>query len=350
MYILGVNISHDASACLLYNGDIIFVQNQERLSKIKDRDVHEFTFFYGLSEIKKYTNYLDYIIFASYKEIGDKQIIDTISQQIKMEGISFGSIIFNPEDHHLYHAASGSFSSGFEECACLILDGAGSYLDDDDNDDPFREIESIYSFSYSKGLTEKFKHYSKNGGGFYNDYKIENTEQCQIVYSDSISCGILFVNFSSHLGYNAGYDAGKIMALSSYGKDTDNYGDWFFSIDDVERTNTNLIWSMLLKIKNSPFQQQADILQKLQKETKNHTINLIKKSLKLCNTKNIVLSGGYFLNCVNNYKYLKEFPGVNFYIDPIAQDATNALGAAKYLWYHLTKDTTIKKLDSLYLG
>ena len=47
--------------------------------------------------------------------------------------------------------------------------------------------------------------------------------------------------------------------------------------------------------------------------------------------KNIVLSGGYSLNCTNNYKYLSEFPDHQFFVDPIPHDGGSALGAALWL-------------------
>jgi carbamoyltransferase len=60
--------------------------------------------------------------------------------------------------------------------------------------------------------------------------------------------------------------------------------------------------------------------------------------------------GGYFLNCVTNYYLQKRFPDIEFYFEPIANDAGTAIGAAKLLWHDLTQDTTIRPFKSLYLG
>jgi len=98
------------------------------------------------------------------------------------------------------------------------------------------------------------------------------------------------------------------------------------------------------------FDAASSIARKIQEETKLHTIRLIKKLLDMVDTNNIVLSGGYFLNCVNNYEYIKEFPEVNFYIDPIAHDGGTAMGAARYVWHHILKKTKRYPLDSLFLG
>ena len=67
------------------------------------------------------------------------------------------------------------------------------------------------------------------------------------------------------------------------------------------------------------------------------TIKLIEKALSYSNSKNIVLSGGYALNCVNNYDYVKHFKDYNFFIDPIAHDGGISMGAA--LWLRDYADT-----------
>ena len=64
-------------------------------------------------------------------------------------------------------------------------------------------------------------------------------------------------------------------------------------------------------------------------ETSSQLITL-KKAFTYSDSDNIVLSGGYALNCVNNYEYVKKFSEKNFFIDPVAHDGGTAIGAA--LW------------------
>jgi carbamoyltransferase len=71
-----------------------------------------------------------------------------------------------------------------------------------------------------------------------------------------------------------------------------------------------------------------DMAKRLQIETRDNTIELIKKAMSYADTKNIVLSGGYALNCSNNYEYVKAFPQLNFFVDPIAHDGGTAVGVA----------------------
>ena len=49
------------------------------------------------------------------------------------------------------------------------------------------------------------------------------------------------------------------------------------------------------------------IANKAQEETLEERIELIKKAQTYSNCKNIILSGGYHLNCSNNFKLVKFF-------------------------------------------
>jgi carbamoyltransferase len=99
------------------------------------------------------------------------------------------------------------------------------------------------------------------------------------------------------------------------------------------------------------FQEKANFAKKIQKETKEYTTNLIKRMIEKTNQKNIILTGGYFLNCVNNYEYIKDFPELNFYIDPICYDAGTSIGACHYVWHNILNNKNISKpLTNVYLG
>ena len=93
-----------------------------------------------------------------------------------------------------------------------------------------------------------------------------------------------------------------------------------------------------------------DLTYKVQQESQETVGNLIEKYIKETGLKQVCCSGGYFLNCVTNYYLIKRFPDIEFYFEPIANDAGTAIGAAKLLWHQLTEDTTIRPFKSLYLG
>ena len=57
--------------------------------------------------------------------------------------------------------------------------------------------------------------------------------------------------------------------------------------------------------------------------------------------KNVVLSGGYGLNCVANYWYLEQLKdeGINLFVEPVSNDAGTAIGAAYLQYQRVSKST-----------
>ena len=395
MYILGINISHHCSVCLIKDGEIVFFLEEERLSKIK----HHYPFvllkekwYLGLSsennndhlgsdlqlltilEASKITNKIDHLIFSSYGDETDGFIMDIFLEQLSKIFTIKEKHFY--QEHHLYHACSTFYNSGFSRALSLILDGGGyicsKNLKDhefDKNELKFHEQESIYLIDY-ENITPILKHYARN------EYLPSNGKTVSIkskrnnakeIFSNSLSCGGVFNVVSHIIGFD-GSTAGKTMGLAAYGNDKTVEEDWFVydKKNDIWITDIESIYKSLSMISTLPFsvtelfvpdgvrkvteQRAADLAKKAQVETRDHTIRLIDKFTKETGEKNVVLSGGYFLNCSNNYEYLKRFPNLNFFIDPIAHDGGTAIGAAKYLWHKLTGDTAMRKLETLYLG
>ena len=71
---------------------------------------------------------------------------------------------------------------------------------------------------------------------------------------------------------------------------------------------------------------------KQQKKTQEISFNNTCKLIDIAKnkSKNIILSGGCALNCSNNFKYVKKYPDLNFFVDPIPHDAGTAIGVAIY--------------------
>lgn len=412
MYILGVNISHDASTCLLKDGEIVYYSEDERLTgdKVKsfiDRDNILNTFFeedkilpiyHHIESIKKYTKEIDYIIFSSYGThrvdnednfIDDKLAIKSIISKLSEENIKFNTSVFYENNHHIYHAANAFYASGFEDSAALIMDGGGSfdhtYFTNNTkktSDYPFREVESIYSCSYD--FPNFNSHYKVNS---MLDDQYGETEEIfwkrhdSEIYTKSRSCGDIFNEISLMLGMDKGNSngAGKLMGLSGHrlkSKDKsinekiiNDYEkkhelflyEWFRKIDNIYVTQDRLlnhIYNFIennvrdksLSKENLDFYILASLAYKLQKETFLHTIRLIDKTIKITGKNRIVLSGGYFMNCVNNFKYTQLFPHIEFFVDPIPHDGGTAIGAAKYFWYGLTKSKDKFPFENVYFG
>jgi len=57
---------------------------------------------------------------------------------------------------------------------------------------------------------------------------------------------------------------------------------------------------------------------------------IVNKIKQYSDCKNVILSGGYHMNCSNNFKLVKHFPKYSFFVDPVAYDGGTAIGAALY--------------------
>lgn len=421
MYVLGINISHHPSSCLIKDGEILYFVEDTKLLRDKyhtyqdylDDNSEEKSFFPGIDTLKKYTDFVDYVIFSSYgQEKIDKDIIQIIGNNLDENGIKYKSKIFYHENHHIYHAANSFYFSGFEDAVALIMDGGGSYDKDYYHKNikekykyAFRESESIYKCDYNYGFTPLFKHYSLFDKHYQDGevFVVSKETPYKEFFTHSISCGTYYSLLVELFGTGE-ESQGKIMGLSSYGSEdpreniflnddlfyehngewiTDPYPDHVIleimdsvglntesnvefnelfpncndyirhlnnSIRDDDIRNLNNINDDDTNFKYNKFKQYANIAKKCQIETERQTIRLIQRALDLSGSKNIVLSGGYFLNCVNNFNYLKYFPDVNFFVDPIANDAGTAIGAARWFYHGLTGDKIKRPLETLYLG
>jgi len=160
-------------------------------------------------------------------------------------------------------------------------------------------------------------------------------------------------------------EAGKLMGLAPYGKPNEDLPSFF----NGEWGNRNLIiptypnaamlnvsrYDILKEdVKNHVQGEytdvQKDLAYKIQEQTSDRMVQLIKKAHELTGEKNIVVCGGYGLNCVANYKYWKEFPDLNIYCEPISHDGGTSIGGAKYVYNKLKETEKPSKQESVYYG
>ena len=124
-----------------------------------------------------------------------------------------------------------------------------------------------------------------------------------------------FSNLSHALGCDEmGRAAGKVMGMASYAP-------------------TESPWKRFNK-----FQYAQD----LEQNAFEQSCKTIQKAIDLNpDCKNITLSGGYSLNCTNNYRYLSEFPDHQIFVDPIPHDGGTAYGACIHL-NHLLLEQSVE--------
>jgi carbamoyltransferase len=88
-----------------------------------------------------------------------------------------------------------------------------------------------------------------------------------------------------------------------------------------------------------------------QKRIEDILIDFVSKAVDSTGIKNVVFSGGIFLNMIMNMKIQQEFGDkLNLFFNPISSDHGNAVGAALEHYYQETGKNPIPSYMSLYLG
>ena len=353
MTTIGVNLSHNASICIKDKNKLEYYE-EDRFNKIKNwapvyNILSEDFDFKSFSKIKDFNSNFIFCgfdledleggesgeggskiptsIVLRHKKSKDHPMVKYLVDKYKIK-----NWVFNVSEHHLYHVCSGFYFSKFEDALVIVSDGAGGRLERKGKcslaDKMYQEADSVYyitpiyiealykHYSLFRGLMippdrEVFKDYIKNlnykekpAGSVFSSYYEWNGLEYK--FSVMPNPGNLFGALCVILGHPNGFSAGKVMGLSSYGK------------EEGER--------------------DEDLAKQVQIATEEYTMKLIEKALSKKNCKNIILSGGYALNCVNNYKYTQEFKDINFFIDPAPHDGGTAIGAA--VWFDHYRNTT----------
>jgi carbamoyltransferase len=347
MKVLGINLGHNGSACVLEHGEILDYLEEERLSRIK-RDT-------GAKNVVKYflEKYPD-IEYAIFAEAYTRQTSETYINSLKakkyltnlLNSYSVETIDYR-NMHHLCHAASGFYGSGFNTAVCVILDGKGSTHTK--NGIRYSEIESIYY--YKDGIFKPiFKHHST-----FASLK-ECKKQDKIyskginLYSDRFSIGQAFRTVSSYCGFDEP-EGGKTMGLSTFGKEN---GEPLFTFIDGHYFASN---TLLYPRNDAGWGKyygedvpKEDLAYNVQKCGEHLSLSIIRKAVKLTGCNNVVVSGGFFMNCVSNYNLRKNL-NINLYVDPICYDGGTAIGSAKFFYHKKIKNkNSMTQLKTLYLG
>lgn len=352
MYILGINRSkHDGAVALLRDNEVIFHIESERLSNLK----HDGAVFQAIALLKNYTDHIDYVALSGIsktKFYDSWRDVDAYTACVLGLNKTFWDKGFETFDfydnHHDIHASTAFYNSGFEEALCIVKDGSGSefYFDD------------IFSVESSTAVVMS---YPNNIECIEKHLMSLNTLDSEKTYinpkwflTNTISEAHAFELIASKVGLTR-WDAGKVMGLSAYGKDDpklpDIYKNEFLNKDVFVHLDEESKDSYLRLEIDETFESKANLAYKLQTEIQENVANYIINMLDKTKQKNLCLSGGFFLNCVSNYHLLKKLPkDINIYIEPMSTDAGNAIGAAKYLYYELTKSKEIKKQNTIYYG
>jgi len=388
LWIAGITRGHNSGVCLLRNGEIVFSIEEERFSRHK----YDGGPYASMVKILEYTDRLDYLVIAHTQPLEQAGRVDFTGDDVytglarklglidrKKDIYKHPQVIDFSYMHHRLHAACAFYRSGFDRATAVIVDGAGTFVPVKINgqDETAWELESVFICNYPSEFKTVYKHLGGRGpwGGTLfpdADFEKDNTP-FELIIDDSAGITKAYEAVTSYCGWQA-IEAGKTMGLFPYGKKNDMIppiysdgggGKW-------RTADRNLIiptYPNGAKVNegrydylNTPedyqgdltlLQSRRDMAYAVQKQSQQEVLDLIKRSVERTGIKNVVLSGGYGLNCVANYFYLTELNdlGINFYVEPISNDAGTAMGAALLMYHKITNDTNIREYhDSLYLG
>lgn len=306
--VLSIQLSHDASVCVSKDGKILYFNQEERLSHVK----HASHFVWrSLDHVfQNYTAKETHIVFFDHDNISNElsYLVDFIKKCYKF--FSLGKV-YAHTDHHIFHAYNTFFDSSFDTSAVLVVDGNGKLFIDGS-----REQVSIYKFTKDKNETV---------------YQVTNDEE-----KSNYGIARLWEVVSEYFFDGSWYCAGKLMGASAYGKNNPNHPKAYIN----GRANPeflNAIYNKEISFEDACYRLQNDSFDVI--------CNLVEKTIELTKQKNICLSGGYFQNCVNNFKLVKKYPDINFFVDPLSTDCGISSGVSKMIFNKEYKPT-----NTLYLG
>ncbi|MDD2634968.1 MAG: carbamoyltransferase [Bacteroidales bacterium] len=369
MYTLGVSAYyHDSAACLIYKDEIIAAAHEERFTRIKqDKSFPHNAIKYCLSEAGLEISDITALVYyekpflkferllESYYHFAPKGIVsfvksipvwikeklfikDELHSQLKKIGkYDKKKLKIYFSEHHLSHAASAYYPSGFDSAAILTIDGMGEWA----------------SASIAVGKSNK----------------VEILQELH--YPNSL--GLLYSAFTYFLGFMVNSGEYKLMGLAPYGNHEskqvehykklikDNLVDikldgsiklnmkYFAFATRLKMTHTKK-WESLFGIKkrnpsDDIMQHHSNLALAIQQITEEIVLTMAREAKRLTGSKNLCIAGGVALNCVANSAILKEKLFDNIFIQPAAGDAGGSLGAALAFVY-LSKNYPLIKCDT----
>ncbi|OGM29474.1 hypothetical protein A2630_00570 [Candidatus Woesebacteria bacterium RIFCSPHIGHO2_01_FULL_44_10] len=358
-YILGITgwfeRSHDASACIVKDGKVLVMVEEERF--IRKKHAYDKTPVRSISwclnklsltldDIETVAVGWDYKYLYRLAGLNEPRLNNLADVFFPKKYFSYSrKLKIEIVPHHLAHAASSYFLSGLDEAAILVVDGQG-------------ENEST---TIARGRSGKID--------ILRTFSIEN------------SLGYFYEAVSDYIGL--GLDsAGKTMGLASY-------GDIIYEFDEIKLSPNGYKVNLKFDKKDNSLDQQQRVLSawkrvlidtfgkqnqvdtkfnplygdftksvkisKLQKDTAASAQDVLERTLMHLSEiavnetgiKDLCMAGGVALNCSSNTKVARSEHINSLFIPPNTSDAGVSLGAALLI---SGKDNSGGSLESAYFG
>jgi carbamoyltransferase len=342
MKVVGISPTHDSGVCLVEDGKITKFFKEERLTRKKRDDLP----FKSLESVLQGTEEIDIFAYAPPQEgSGGNELSNWLSFAKKFSNIN--STLDLCSDHHKTHAALAFYNSGFSEAAIIVADGQGSIISGG------YELESIFHASYPDLIIPVYKNILSMYG-FGRPIKIEGYPDCEVVSRSHVGLVSMYCTATILIGEHP-LDNGKTMGLAAYGHN-DKFPELLMENGTIVNRKLFTSWDQAFPqykinsgkevglLTENNYEYYANYAMHVQKQSEDVMLKLIQKAIDSTGSRNVCITGGYGLNVVANARYLKEFPGINFYFEPFADDGGNAIGAAMLAYRQESQDKTVNKL------
>jgi carbamoyltransferase len=329
-----ISQGHDSAAVLLVDGQIVAAAAEERFSRKKhtgDFPIGAINYCVAAAgidpgEIDEIAHGFDYSPYRAAFLL-DPTTADQFNQVFSREKLlaevarylpGFPADRVQQVNHHLAHAASAYYTSGWDECLVVVIDGMG-------------EAHSATAYHAHDNKLDKL---------------------AEITAKDSI--GILYSIITLHLGFDFNSDEYKIMGLAPYG-DPARYRHFFEQA--VELRDDGTIKIPILRMNNERLDRETygatrryleehliphripdgdtsddhrDVAASLQECLDKVMLHICGHFGRKTGLRKLAMAGGVALNCTANGRLLQSGIFDDIYVQPAAGDDGSALGAA--LW------------------
>jgi carbamoyltransferase len=357
--ILGISAHyHDAACCLLRDGELICAAEEERFSRVKhDWRLPWQAFRYCLEAggitlpeidcvayyedpVKKLSRQIWMALHPDASEPIRRRVlgrlpnrIDRVERQIRQKlGFTGRLEIF---EHHLSHAASSFYYSGFDSAAVLTVDGVGEWA------------------------TTAF---GRAGGA--------DVELFEEVHFPS-SIGLLYSAVTAYLGFDVNDGEYKVMGLAPYGEP--RYaeqvrallaggpgGQYRLNLEYFDFLRRDRMYSdRFVELFGAPPRTPEsellafhhDVARSMQWVLEELLLEKVSYLHARVPSRNLCMAGGVALNCVANSRILRDGPFAELFVQPAASDAGGCLGAAALAHVRLTGERPAQgRLTHMYWG
>jgi carbamoyltransferase len=366
MITIGFSIGHDKGAVLIVDGQVKVGISQERLSRIKhdgawkdattpDYDIPFDSINYCLDSYGITYKDVDLYVYNFTEDY--KPASDHVEQEFTQHtGLTIDSLIYIP--HHLAHACSTFYSSGFNDAAVIVVDAMGSVFNN-----KTAEWYSNEGYPYKDGEVAEghsIFHFSRNS---YKEvykkwisYPLHVTDRPY--WNEGTSLGNFYGTGTRQLVYDAEHNtwaAGKLMGLASYAdvewvKEQPELININYSTKTFKTFGAPHFHYPHINYKSS-FQDRANVAGLYQRSLERGIMMLTDYVKRNIQTENLCVAGGCFLNCNTNEKLVKSGLFKDYFFLPPSDDSGIALGCA---WFGQMKlglgDFVPDRLQSAYFG